>query len=285
MLITLISCKRTTQESNAILDQILAGEKNWLSNENLSTGNVNESLVIAQFNLRNNGEVLLLDLSDSLQKPNVGVVYVQPKVNREKGPKFHLVSPLEIFLTLQKGNEPPPKKLKEHHLYLAKLGIFDPTPRIELSLPWLINNLNDPDVEFGTVGICAGGSFSSNWSWFSTWHGEENNWSIERLSTGWGVNTGFSEPRAAAICLIDDDNLNDSNALARYRILNRNSGGSWETIYESGWMDRGEGVGFQTYGPGRGETRIRITTSENNRYYFFVGASWTESINWIISGL
>jgi hypothetical protein len=76
---------------------------------------------------------------------------------------------------------------------------------------------------------------------------------------------------------------NPASALAQYVILNKQESGPWEEIFNTDWMGPGEGVGFQTYGPDDGRTRIRLITEGNAQHIFWAGASWGMPQDWITS--
>jgi hypothetical protein len=239
-----------------------------------------ESHLISKFDLGKGSSIRIVNLSSKNNNPNVAVISIKPQVLLRKSPTNTLISPLEIYIKLSKNSQPPPKELTRHHLALASIGIIDTIPRLLNFLAWELPSDNIPP-EYGPVDLCSSGSsrFYDNWRWFSTFHGAENHYAIEELWTGRSVLTGYSEPRSAAICLPHED-FNGSMPRARYTIQNREGSGYWETIYISGWMGRGEGVGFQTYGPGKGSTRIVVTTQNNDHYFFWAGASWDNYIDW-----
>ena len=91
--------------------------------------------------------------------------------------------------------------------------------------------------------------------------------------------TGESPARSFAMCAPELDSPTPDGL---YEILNKQEGGVWESIYTSVInLLPGHGVGFQTYGPGDGRTRIRLTTESDAHGLFHAGASWGEPEDWI----
>jgi hypothetical protein len=231
--------------------------------------------IIARFSLPAQGEAQLIDVSQRERMPNVALVFHKPHISRGRSPMGTILSPYELFLAFR-GSEPVPDILLRHHERLARLGVFDARPR---KLPTPLWGTPDPDLPpaFGPNDLCAG-SFPADWAWFSMGHGVNNQHTAIQLWTGWSVLTGVSPPRSAALCLTKGE---DASALARYDILNRLEGSPWITLYESNLMGPGEGVGFQVYGPDAGQTRIRLTTENDDRRVFWAGASWGIPQDWL----
>jgi hypothetical protein len=140
-------------------------------------------------------------------------------------------------------------------------------------------NLGLP-TDYGDNELCDG-DFGANWNWFSLGHGVVNPYGFFELWTGWSVITGESPARSCAICAPELDSPTPDGL---YEILNKQEGGVWESIYTTVInLLPGSGVGFQTYGPGEGRTRIRITTEDDEHGFFHAGASWGEPEDWITS--
>ncbi len=231
--------------------------------------------VVARFPLPADGEAQLLDVSADAGEPNVMVVYRKPHVSRGRSPKGTLLSPCELFLAF-KPDEPMPEVLPRHHAKLARLGIFDPEPRRLAAPLWGVPNPDLPP-EYGAINLCAG-NFPNEWPWFSMGHGVNNQHRAMELWTGWSVVTGNSAPRSAALCMTKST---EDSARARYVILNKQGAGPWQDIFSTDWVGPGEGVGFQTYGPDEGRTRILPTTEDDDHHVFWAGASWGTPQDWL----
>lgn len=252
------------------------GGVEWVSDEVDSDGvlPVDKRRIVARFDLDYGGSVQLVNLADAGDPPDIALITQRPRISRSRSPQSTLMSPLEIYLALAGDDRPAPEALRRHHAALAAAGIFAATPRETGALPW------DPgEPEFGANDLCEG-SFVSDWLWFSMGHGSRNLYAAAQLWTGWSVLTGSSEARSVAACLADTSQ-NSNSASARYVIRNRQEGGSWQHLWTSDWLGKGAGVGFQTYGPGKGRTRIVIETKDDEHYIFFVGASWDTYDDWL----
>lgn len=257
--------------------------RGWLEQEEETIEySVNNRCVVASFKLPVGGEVHLLDLSQTKDDPNIAVVYRNPHISRGRSPETTIMSPLELFRAL-KPSEAPPEILRHHHEKLSRRGIFDFKPRTLLTPLWFAQS-NDLPPEYGPIRLCSRGNFTAQWAWFSMGHGVINRSTPVpiRMWTGWNVTTGTSAPRSAALCMVNDSNINPASALARYVILNKQGDGPWVNIYSSPeWTGLGEGVGYQIYGPDEGRTRIQVITQNNAQYYFWAGASWGIPQEWL----
>jgi hypothetical protein len=234
--------------------------------------------IVARFTAPTGVEVQLMNLSRSSENPDIAVIYESPRVSRGRSPVGTMLSPLELFLAFEPG-ERTPDVLVRHHRSLAQRGVYAPSPRA-LPLPlWAEPNQGLP-TDYGDVDLCEG-DFAANWNYFSLGHGVVNPYGFFELWTGWSVVTGGSPARSCAICVPGHDGPKPDGL---YEILNREAGGQWESIYTTIINGLpGHGVGFQTYGPGEGRTRIRITTENDEHGFFFAGASWGEPEDWITS--
>lgn len=254
--------------------------REWLTRDEASAKYPSrEPDVIAELRAPTGVEVQLVNLSRSTENPDIAVIYESPRVSRGRSPAASMVSPMELFLAFETGDRTP-DVLVRHHRALAARGVFAHTPRA-LPLPlWAGPNLGLP-TDYGDVDLCEG-DFGANWNWFSLGHGVVNPYGLFELWTGWSVVTGESPARSCAICVPPDSDLPKPDGL--YEILNKEEGGVWESIYTTviNFLP-GHGVGFQTYGPGEGRTRIRITTENDEHGFFFAGASWGEPEDWITS--
>lgn len=236
-------------------------DADWLVQEEADTADVNnESRLIAKFELKNGGTTHFVNLGETGGAPQIGLITVNSKISRGRSPQSTLMSPMEIFLSLADEGVSTPALLVRHHQSLARLARFDSIPRMFTSPPW---SGGGPDLppEYGEQSICAESNFGANWAWFSMGHGVNNqhtNVPFE-MWTGWSVLTGSpSEARSVLICLPHQENVNGPDPQARFIISNQEGNGAWVNIFDSGFLSLGEGVGFQTYGPGNGRTRIRI---------------------------
>ena len=254
-----------------------AGE--WMSYDDESPDYLSRTPdIVAQFTAPTGVEVQLINLSHSSEAPDIAVVYGSPRVSRGRSPAGTLLSPLELFLAFETG-ERTPGVLVRHHRALARRGIFAPQPRA-LPLPLWAGRNPDLSTDFGDNGLCAG-DFAANWNYFSLGHGVVNPYGLFELWTGWSVVTGQSPARSCAMCAPEVD-VPTPDGL--YEILNRQAGGQWVSIYSTVINGvSGHGVGFQTYGPGEGRTRIRLTTEDDAHGFFHAGASWGEPEDWITS--
>jgi hypothetical protein len=249
----------------------------WLElDDGMSVQGINTACVIAAFALKTGSDVQLIDVSQGDADPGVMIVQTLPRISRGRSPQGTILSPLELFTALARDRTPP-SVLRRHHDYLARRGVFGPQPRVLAAPLWATPDFGDLPPEYGPVDLCEG-SFHSNWAWFSMGHGVNNQHSAFELWTGWSVMTGTSAPRSAALCMYAEQ---PSSSSARYDILNKVEDGSWQTIFSSNWMGPGQGVGFQTYGPERGRTRIRVTTDGDAHYIFYAGASWGVPQDWL----
>lgn len=259
--------------------------KDWLKQEEeIKARPIEDQRIIARFSLPAGGEAQLLDLSPTQNDPNVVVVYKNPYISRGRSPAGTILSPLELFIAFNPSVSPP-EILRHHHSKLARRGIFASQPRTLPAPLWGVPDSSLPP-EYGPVRLCNAtfGSFLSQWAWFSMGHGVRNSSAAVQMSTGWSVVTGTSAPRAVALCMTPSSN--PASALARYEILNQQGNGAWINIYSSpDWTGRGEGVGYQTYGPDEGRTRIRLITQNNAQYVFWAGASWGSPQDWIGTGV
>jgi hypothetical protein len=234
--------------------------------------------VVAQLTAPTGVELQLVNLSRSSENPDIAVIYDSPRVSRGRSPAGTMLSPLELFIAFETG-ERTPDVLVRHHRALARRGIFAQQPRA-LPLPLWAGPNADLPTDYGDVDLCEG-DFGANWNWFSLGHGVVNPYGFFELWTGWSVITGESPARSCAICVPESD-LPQPDGL--YEIFNQQEGGAWESIYTTviNFLP-GHGVGFQTYGPGEGRARIRITTEDDAHGFFFAGASWGEPEDWITS--
>jgi hypothetical protein len=267
----------THDHTSAQADRETARE--WLTREEQSARYPSrEPDVVAQLEAPTGVEMVLVNLSRSSENPDIAVIFERPRVSRGRSPVASMLSPLELFLAFETG-EPTPEVLVRHHRALAARGIFDTAPRA-LPLPlWAGPNLDLP-TDYGDVELCAG-DFGANWNYFSLGHGVVNPYGLFELWTGWSVNTGESPARSCAMCAPELDSPTPDGL---YEILNKQEGGVWESIYTTVInLLPGHGVGFQTYGPGEGRTRIRLTTENDEHGLFYAGASWGEPEDWITS--
>ena len=234
--------------------------------------------VVAQLTAPTGVKAQLVNLSRSSENPDIAVIYDNPRVSRGRSPAASMLSPLELFLAFETG-ERVPDVLVRHHRALAGRGIFASAPRA-LPLPlWAGPNLDLP-TDYGDVELCDG-DFGANWLWFSLGHGVVHPYGLFELWTGWSVITGESPARSCAMCAPE---LESATPDGLYEILNKQEGGVWESIYTTVInLVPGHGVGFQTYGPGDGRTRIRLTTENDAHGLFHAGASWGEPEDWITS--
>ena len=254
--------------------------KDWVKQEaEIKAYPAEDRRTIASFVLPAGGEARLLDLSQTKDNPNIAVIYKNPYISRGRSPAGTILSPLELFIAF-KPSDSPPEILRHHHNKLARRGIFASQPRILPAPLWGVPDSSLPP-EYGPVRLCNAtfGSFLSQWAWFSMGHGVRNSSAAVELNTGWSVLTGTSAPRAVALCMTSS--ANPASASARYEILNQQNNGPWINIYSSPWTGRGEGVGYQTYGPDEGRTRIRLITQNNAHYVFWAGASWGTPQDWL----
>jgi hypothetical protein len=249
----------------------------WLElHDEVSAQGIDTARVIAAFSLKTGSDVQLIDVSQGDADSGVMIVHTLPRISRGRSPQATILSPLELFTALA-PDRTPPSVLRRHHDYLARRGVFAPQARVLAAPLWATPEFGDLPPEYGPVDLCDG-DFHSNWAWFSMGHGVNNQHFAFELWTGWSVMTGTSAPRSAALCM---HARQPSGSSARYDILNKVEGGPWQTIFSSNWMGPGQGVGFQTYGPEPGRTRIRLTTKEDARYIFWAGASWGVPQDWL----
>lgn len=251
----------------------------WLTKEDGQPAGYSskEPAIVAEFRTASGVEVRLVNLSRSDDEPDIGVVYASPRVSHGRSPAATMLSPLELFLACERGQEAP-DVLLHHHQALARRGVFAPQPRA-LPLPlWAEPN---PDTggspgTFGTYGLCEG-DFAANWLTFSLGHGVNRPYTQDpfEMWTGWSVVTGVSGPRALALCA--PVGLNP-DLFFTFTFLNREAGGEWEEIWE---ISNLHDVGFTSWGAGAGATKIRIATAFDQHGLFLAGASWGEPQDWL----
>ncbi len=275
--------KDSCQFNDAVFENLPSPvEEGWIIEEGDDIVETNTEHQIAKFELKTGGIAYFVNLSENENAPSIGLITIKPHISRGQSPQNTLRSPLEIFQSLKEDGNNTPALFERHHRSLAALGRFPTQPRNFQSPPWS-GGSSDLPPEYGPVDLCADGGFAANWAWFSMGHGVNNQHTEVpfELWTGWSVLTGTSEARSVAICLPHQENVNGANPQARYIISNKEGNGPWVNIFDSGWLSRGEGIGFQTYGPGNGRTRIRVITQNDDHYYFWAGASWGNPSDWI----
>lgn len=245
--------------------------------------NEDDLQTVSVFRVKNGGSVRLVNIADKEATPNIAIISVNPTISRSLSPLSTIQSPLELYTYVAEEPQSPPEILERHHAALASANIVPQRPRT------IGGPLQDPgEPEFGEVdSLCE--NWSSNqqngWAWFSMGHGVINRSANAKLLwTDWSVVTGgASQVRSAAVCLLAPGSNNDSDPRARYRIYNKQDEGSWDLIFSSSWLGIDQGVGFQTYGPGEGRTRIVIETENDTQLFFRVGASWGDPGDWYLS--
>jgi hypothetical protein len=251
----------------------------WLIEEveQPSVYSTSKPAIVAEFRTASGVEVRLVNLSRSDDNPDIGVVYASPRVSHGRSPAATMMSPLELYLACERG-KPAPQVLLRHHHGLARRGVFAPQPR---ALPLPLWAEPDPAAGgspglFGTYGLCEG-DFASNWLTFSLGHGVNRPYTQEpfEMWTGWSVVTGLSGPRALALCA--PPSLNP-DLFFTFTFLNREAAGQWEEIWE---ISNLHDVGFTSWGPDAGTTKIQIATAFDHHGLFLAGASWGEPQDWL----
>lgn len=283
ILISLSSCKdKDIQILSIILKENRDENQGWLFPDGVDvTRSTIDSTthIINKIELSGERSLVFINIGQKKEDPSIGVFFVIPQISRAKSIQNTIISPLELYYSLNKSIVIPPEELLLHHKTLSKMSIFDSIPRIFDTPPW---NITSPNLgtEYGPNNLCEG-IFSNNWAWFSMGHGVINKHTQvpAKLKTNSTVITEISGTRCIAVCLPHFEVFNGKSPQAKFIISNKILGGIWVDLYESRWMGRGEGVGFQTYGPAKGNTRISIITKNNEEYYFYAGASWGDPID------
>jgi len=73
--------------------------KDWLEQEKENNEYfLRNRCVVATFMPVTGGEVLLLDLSENHDTPNIAIKYKKPHISRGRSPNATILSPLELFL-------------------------------------------------------------------------------------------------------------------------------------------------------------------------------------------
>lgn len=251
--------------------------RGWVERAKPASQSPTGTRVVASFSTTTGTDVQLVDLACRSDVPNIATVYRNPRVSRGVSPASVILSPLELFIAFDPGG-PAPLPLHRHHEQLRRLGVFGP-PRLLDPPLWGVPNDDLPPV-YGPIDLCDGpfGPFATAWDWFSMWHGVNNQHGAFGFTTGWSVVTGFSPPRCAAMCMSTGNRV---DARASYEITDQIQGEPIVNILTTGSMGPGEGVGFQTYGPENGRTRIRVATENDDEFVFWAGASWGLPQDWL----